>query len=91
MATVTLGTACLANLSLDKRIPGFGGMMIINHAVLGMWEMEDLSDAAASSYRWFRDVIGTQEKELGKKSGSDPYEYLNDLTVKTTPGSKGLH
>ena len=68
MATVTLGTAGLAILSLDKPIPGFGGMMITNHAVPGMWEMEGLSNAAASSYRWFRDVIGTYEKELEKSA-----------------------
>jgi xylulokinase len=90
MATVTLGTAGLAILSLDKRIPGFGGMMITNHAVPGMWEMEGLSNAAASSYRWFRDVVGTHEKELSKTSGRDPYEHLNDLAASTTPGSKGL-
>jgi len=90
MATVTLGTAGLAILSLDKRIPGFGGMMITNHAVPGMWEMEGLSNAAASSYRWFRDVIGTQEKELGKSSGRDAYEYLNDLAAQASSGSKGL-
>jgi len=90
MATVTLGTAGLAILSLDKRIPGFGGMMITNHAVPGMWEMEGLSNAAASSYRWFRDVVGTHEKELSKTSGRDPYEHLNELAAGTTPGSKGL-
>lgn len=90
MATVTLGTAGLAILSLDKRIPGFGGMMITNHAVPGMWEMEGLSNAAASSYRWFRDVIGTQEKELEKQNGQSAYEYLNELAMQAPVGSKGL-
>jgi xylulokinase len=90
MATVTLGTAGLAILSLDKRIPGFGGMMITNHACPGMWEMEGLSNAAASSYRWFRDVIGTQEKEWEAQNGRSAYEYLNDLAAKAPPGSKGL-
>ena len=90
MATVTLGTAGLAILSLDKWIPGFGGLMITNHAVPGMWEMEGLSNAAASSYRWFRDVIGTQEKELEKANGQSAYEYLNDLAKQAPVGSKGL-
>jgi sugar (pentulose or hexulose) kinase len=90
MATVTLGTAGLAILSLDKPIPGFGGMMITNHAVEGMWEMEGLSNAAASSYRWFRDVVGTQEKELEKSNGKSAFEYLNDLAVQAPAGSKGL-
>jgi xylulokinase len=90
MATVTLGTAGLAILSLDKRIPGFGGMMITNHACPGMWEMEGLSNAAASSYRWFRDVIGTHEKELEARDGRSAYEYLNDLAEQAPAGSKGL-
>jgi xylulokinase len=89
-ATVTLGTAGLAILSLDKRIPGFGGLMITNHAHPGMWEMEGLSNAAASSYRWFRDVIGTHEKELEKSNGRSAYEYLNDLAKQAPVGSKGL-
>lgn len=89
MVTVTLGTAGLAILSLDKRIPGFGGMMITNHAVPGMWEMEGLSNAAASSYRWFRDTIGTYEKSVEKPDHS-AYEYLNDLAVQAPAGSRGL-
>jgi xylulokinase len=90
MATVSLGTGGLIVLSLDRRIPGFGGMMITNHAVPGMWEMEGLSNAAASTYRWFRDVIGTHEQELEKSTGRSAYEYLNDLAAQARPGSKGL-
>lgn len=90
MATVTLGTAGLAILSLDKRIPGFGGMMITNHAMPGMWEMEGLSNAAASSYRWFRDVVGTHEKYQEKHNGHSAYEYLNELAKQAPVGSKGL-
>jgi xylulokinase len=90
MATITLGTAGLAILSLDQRIPGFGGMMITNHAMPGMWEMEGLSNAAASSYRWFRDVIGTYEKDREKHNGKTAYEYLNDLARQAPVGSKGL-
>lgn len=90
MATVTLGTAGLAILTLDKRIPGFGGMMITNHAMPGMWEMEGLSNAAASSYRWFRDVIGTYEKEQEKHNGHSAYEFLNELAMKAPVGSRGL-
>jgi len=90
MATVTLGTAGLAILSLDRRIPGFGGMMITNHAVPGMWEMEGLSNAAASSYRWFRDVFGVYEKQQEKQNGRSAYEYLNDLAGQAPAGSNGL-
>ena len=90
MATVTLGTAGLAILSTDQPIRGLESMMITHHAVPGMWEAEGLSNAAAGSYRWFRDVIGTHEKELEARHGRSAYEYLNDLAASAKPGSKGL-
>ena len=90
MATVTLGTAGLAIVSLEKKIDGIGGLMITNHAVEGMWEAEGLTNAAASSYRWFRDTVGTLEKEEAAKTGRSAYEYLNDLAEAAGPGSKGL-
>lgn len=90
IATATLGTGGLVMLSLDRRIPGFGGMMVTNHAVPGMWEMEGLSNAAASTYRWFRDAVGTSEKQMESTTGRDAYEYLNDLASGAQPGSKGL-
>ena len=90
MVTVSLGTGGLVMLSLDKRIPGFGGLMVTNHAMPRMWEMEGLSNNAASSYRWFRDVVGTHEKEMEKTSGRSAYEFLNDLAIQAKPGSKGL-
>ena len=90
MGTVTLGTAGLAILSTAKAVPGLRGMMITNHAVAGMWEAEGLSNAAASSYRWFRDTIATAEKEQEKRTGRSAYEQLNDLAAAAPPGSKGL-
>jgi xylulokinase len=90
MATVTLGTAGLAIVSLSKPIEGTGGLMITNHAVDGMWEAEGLTNAAASSYRWFRDTVGTLEKEAASHNGRTAYEYLNDLAAAAGPGSKGL-
>jgi xylulokinase len=90
MATVTLGTAGLAIVSLGKPIPGTGGLMITNHAYPGMWEAEGLTNAAASSYRWFRDTVGTLEVEMEGKTGRSAYDYLNDLAVAAPAGSKGL-
>lgn len=90
MVTVNLGTGGLIALSADRYIPGFGGMMISNHAVPGMWQMEGLSNASGSAYRWFRDVFGVFEKEKEKSDGRDAYDHLNDLAAQAIPGSKGL-
>ena len=90
IATASLGTGGLVMLSVDRRIPGFGGMMVTNHAAPGMWEMEALSNAAAGAYRWFRDVIGTAEKQAESANGRSAYDALNDLASAAQPGSKGL-
>jgi len=90
MATVTLGTAGLAILTTDRPVPGFGGMMITHHAVPGQWEVEGLSNAAASSLRWFRDEIGTQEKEFAAKNNLDAYKLLDELAAKSSPGANGV-
>lgn len=90
MATVTLGTAGLAIVALDEPIPGVGGLMITNHVLPGMWEAEGLTNAAASSYRWFRDTVGTLEKQRAQKNGKSAFEYLNDLAVQSPAGSNGL-
>jgi xylulokinase len=90
MATVTLGTAGLAIVSLGKPMEGVGGLMITNHVHDNMWEAEGLTNAAASSYRWFRDTVGTLEKEMEDKTKRSAFEYLNDLAAKAKPGAGGL-
>jgi len=87
MATVTLGTAGLAILSLDRPLPGLKGMMLTHHAVPGLWEAEGLSNAAASSYRWLRDVVGPGD---GAPGVSGAYERLDAIAAAAPPGSKGL-
>ncbi|MCF7847958.1 MAG: hypothetical protein K9M45_03830, partial [Kiritimatiellales bacterium] len=90
MATVTLGTAGLAILAVDEPVPGFGGMMITHHAVPGQWEVEGLSNAAASSFRWFRDVVGTQELQQAAEKGANAYELLTALAEQSTAGARGV-
>ena len=90
MGTVTLGTAGLAILCTQQPVAGFGGMMITNHALPGRWEIEGLSNAAASSLRWFRDVVGTAERQQEAAGGPDAYQALDALAAGAPPGSKGL-
>jgi len=90
IGTVTLGTAGLAILSVDRPVPGFGGMMVTNHVVPGLWEVEGLSLAAAASYRWFKDVFGAKEAAEQERTGLPAYEALNRLAASAAPGAKGL-
>ncbi len=89
IGTVTLGTAGLAILSVDKPVPGFGGMMVTNHVLPAMWEVEGLSNAAAASYRWWRDLLGEQELSAQHPAGS-AYARLDELAAQSAPGAKGL-
>ena len=90
IATVTLGTAGLAILSTDRPLPGFGGMMITNHIMPGMWEAEGLSNAAACSFRWYRDNFACLEVEAEKNGGANAYEKLAELAATAPAGSRGL-
>ena len=90
IGTVTLGTAGLAILSVDQPVPGFGGMMVTNHVLPGLWEVEGLSNAAAASYRWFRDVVGAKEVADQARTGVPAYEALDALAALAPPGAKGL-
>ena len=90
MATVTLGTAGVAMLVVATPVPGFGGMLMIHHAVQGLWTVAGASLAAAGAYRWFRDTIGTLERERASQGGGDAYDALNALAAQAPPGSRGL-
>lgn len=90
LATVTLGTAGLAILVTQQPLAGFGGMMITHHVRSGMWEVEGLSNAAAASLRWYRDVIGTQERQIEAAGGADAYVQLDQLAAAAPVGSRGL-
>lgn len=90
MATVTLGTAGLAILATDKPVSGFGGMMITHHACPNQWEVEGLTNAAASSFRWFKDTIACKECSDAEKTGENAYEILANLATESQVGAGGL-
>lgn len=82
-ATVTLGTCGLAVLTVDTPVAGFGGMMITNHPVRGLWGIEGITNAAACSYSWLRNQIGTG-------TADNSFEQLNRLAAESAPGANGV-
>ena len=76
-----LQTAGLAILATERPLAGFGGMMITHHVAPGMWEVEGLSNAAAASLRWFRDVVGTREREQEAAGGVPAYQAFDELAA----------
>jgi len=80
VATVTLGTCGMAILATDKPAEGFGGMMTTNHAIADLWEIEGITNAAASAYQWLRNTV----------SAELPFSQLNALAENSPVGSRGL-
>jgi xylulokinase len=80
----------MAIVSLERPMDGIGGLMITNHAAPGLWEAEGVALAAASSYRWLRDTLGTLEKAREAQHGRTAYEALNDVAAAAPVGSMGL-
>ena len=54
-----------------------------NHGC-GNYTIEAFSNTAASSYRWYRDTFCDYEKVLGKETGKDPYDLINEQ-IATSP------
>jgi xylulokinase len=46
--------------------------------------------SAGGSLRWFRDVLGMEEKNLASLLGMDAYELLSQEAEKALPGAEGL-
>ena len=90
MATATLGTSGLAVLVVDQPITGKGGMLTSHHALPNLWQLMGGAISAASSYRWFRDTIGTLEVEQARQKGCNTFNLLNELAANAPPGSGGL-
>lgn len=66
------------------------GIVNYEHVVPGLWYPGTGRGYCASSYRWFRDVMGQMEMETAKAQGIDPYVLLDRLAMKAPAGSAGM-
>ncbi len=60
------------------------------HSVPQKWYLMGVMLSAGMSLRWYRDSLGLAEKELGEKTGKDPYNILSGEAEKVPAGSEGL-
>lgn len=60
------------------------------HSVPGAWHVMGVMLSAGGSLQWFRNKLCTEEIELSKKTGIDPYNYITAPAEKVPPGSAGL-
>lgn len=60
------------------------------HIIPGLWYPGTTTRSCAASYKWYRDVLGTDEKRLAAGQGADPYELLNAAAEQVPAGSDGI-
>ncbi|MHB1420813.1 MAG: FGGY-family carbohydrate kinase, partial [Bacillota bacterium] len=91
LASITLGTAGLGIAFSPEpvRDPN-GNMMITGHAGTGKWQVEGISLAAASCYRWYRGTFCEMEETNAEKLNKDPYDLINEQIAGVPPGAKGV-
>ncbi|MCL1894930.1 MAG: FGGY family carbohydrate kinase [Clostridiales bacterium] len=88
---VSMGTGGIMVVCTDKpmRDPN-SAFLITDHAIHGMWQWEGLQKGSAGCYRWYRDVIATDEKNATEARGEDAYVELDKRAKEIPPGSNGL-
>ena len=60
------------------------------HSVPEKWYLMGVMLSAGHSLRWYRDTLGLSEKEVGSRTGEDPYDVLSNLAQEAPAGSEGL-
>ncbi len=66
------------------------GIVNYRHVVPGFWYPGTGRGGCATSYRWFRDVLGDKETADAKALGLDPYVLLDRQADSVPAGSDGL-
>ena len=49
------------------------------HTIAGKWESEGLQNAAAASYKWFRNEFAYQENLVAQEKGMSVYDVILSL------------
>ena len=60
------------------------------HTIAGKWESEGLQNAAAASYKWFRNEFAYQENLVAQEKGMSVYDVINEKIEQVDPGCNGL-
>ncbi|MCM8817100.1 MAG: xylulokinase [Candidatus Omnitrophica bacterium] len=91
LISISLGTSGVVFAFSDKVfVDPKGRLHTFCHAVPGKWHLMGVMLSAGGSFRWFRDVLGTQEIEQARATGKDPYEILVSLAEKAPRGCDGV-
>lgn len=89
--SVTVGTSGVVFAhSNSLRMEKEGRLHAFCHAVPGAWHIMGVTLAAGGSLRWYRDVLGQEERASALSRNIDPYEILMEEAALAPAGSEGL-
>ena len=90
-AVMVIGTFGSCFVVSDKPIRDPAKKLIVkgNHGV-GNWTIEAFSQAAASSFRWYRDTFADFEKIIAKEEGKDVYDVITKTMEDVPAGCNGI-
>ncbi len=91
LVSASIGTSGVVFAFSDEvKIDMKGRVHTFCHAVPGKWHVMGVMLAAGGSFRWLRDVLGTEEKNLAALLDKDAYEILTEEAAQVEPGGEGL-
>ena len=61
------------------------------HVIPGLWYPGTGTRSCAASYKWYRDIFGTDESRLAEEKGTSAYEVLNRAAEAVPAGSEKLY
>jgi xylulokinase len=89
--SVTIGTSGVVFAQSEAyRVEPQGRLHAFCHAVPGKWHLMGVMLSAGGSFRWYRDALGDQEKQLAAQTGQDVYDILTAQAAQAPAGCEGL-
>jgi xylulokinase len=89
--SVAIGTSGVVFASFDSpRIDPTGRLHAYCHAHPNGWHMMGVMLSAGGSLRWYRDVLGSEERAEAARCGIDPYEVITTRAAAVPAGCEGL-
>jgi xylulokinase len=89
MVLESIGTSIIFAYVNDR--PVFDARLMNRcHVVPARWFNLAGMSTPGAAYRWFREELGQQEKQLAAERDTDPYTLLDEAADASPPGARGL-
>jgi xylulokinase len=92
IVSATIGTSGVVYAATNKPIPDVKQAAALSycHSVPDTWCLLGCTLAAGGSFKWLRDTLFANERDMMKQEGKDVYMLMTDIASKAHIGSEGL-